>query len=229
MTARSIIITGGFGALGRAVARAFAAAGDRVARIDFAPQAAEALPGALDLGGVDLTSAEACAQALARVSEAHGGIDVLVNIAGGFTWETVADGSVEAWQRMYAMNVLTALTITKAALPALGASQAGRVVNIGAGAAIQAAAGMGAYAASKAGVHRLTESLAAELGGTAVTVNAILPSIIDTPANRADMPGADTSQWVQPQAIADVVLFLASDGARAITGALVPVTRGTPA
>ncbi|HEY6868535.1 MAG TPA: SDR family NAD(P)-dependent oxidoreductase [Novosphingobium sp.] len=229
MTARSIIITGGFGALGRAVARAFAAAGDRVARIDFAPQAAEALPGALDLGGVDLTSAEACAQALARVSEAHGGIDVLVNIAGGFTWETVADGSVEAWQRMYAMNVLTALTITKAALPALGASQAGRVVNIGAGAAIQAAAGMGAYAASKAGVHRLTESLAAELGGTAVTVNAILPSIIDTPANRADMPGADTSQWVQPQAIADVVLFLASDGARAITGALVPVTRGTRA
>lgn len=124
------------------------------------------------------------------------------------------------------MNLTTAATITQLALPMLKASAAGRVVNIGAGAAIKAGMGMGAYAASKSGVHRLTEALAEELAGTGVTVNAVLPSIIDTPTNRADMPDADFSAWVQPQAIAEVIEFLASDAARAVTGALVPVTRG---
>ena len=109
-------------------------------------------------------------------------------------------------------------------MPALIA--AGRVINIGAGAAVKAGMGMGSYAASKSGVHRLTEALAEELAGTSVTVNAILPSIIDTPTNRKDMPDADTSQWVQPAAVADVILFLASPAARSITGALIPVTRG---
>lgn len=228
MSARSIIVTGGFGALGRCVAAAFAHAGDKVARVDFASKPAEPLAGALDFGGVDLTDGTACASVVDAVAAAHGGLDILVNIAGGFTWETIQDGSVDSWQRMFAMNVQTAVTITRTALPRITASAAGRIVNIGAGAAINAAAGMGAYAASKAGVHRLTESLAAELQGTKVTVNAILPSIIDTPANRTDMPDADTSQWVQPQAIADAILFLASDAARAISGALVPLTRGTP-
>lgn len=229
MSARSIIVTGGFGALGRCVAAAFAHAGDKVARVDFAAQPTELLAGSLDLGGVDLTDGKACANVIDAVAAAHGGIDILVNIAGGFTWETIQDGSVDSWQRMFAMNVQTAVTITKTALPLITASPSGRVVNIGAGAAISAATGMGAYAASKAGVHRLTESLAAELLGTTVTVNAILPSIIDTPANRKDMPDTDTSQWVQPQAIADAILFLASDAARAISGALVPLTRGTSA
>ena len=116
--------------------------------------------------------------------------------------------------------------MTKAALPALMASAGGRIVNIGAGAAIKADAGMGAYTASKAGVHRLTESLAAELAGSNVTVNAVLPSIIDTPANRKDMPDADVGEWVTPQAITEVILFLASPAARAISGALIPLTRG---
>lgn len=228
--ARSIIVTGGFGVLGQAVAEAFAAAGDKVARIDFAPSAAVALDGALDIGGVDLTDAAATQAALDKIAAAHGGIDVLVNVAGGFTWETLEGGSLASWARMQAMNLTTAATITQLALPALKASgQAsggGRIVNIGAGAAIKAGMGMGAYAASKSGVHRLTEALAEELAGSGVTVNAVLPSIIDTPTNRKDMPDADFSQWVQPAAIADVIAFLASPAARAVTGALIPVTRG---
>lgn len=223
---RSVIVTGGFGVLGHAVASAFAAKGDRVTRIDFAPSARGALEGALDIGGVDLTDEAATRSALDQVVAAHGGIDVLVNVAGGFTWETLEGGSLASWARMQAMNLTTAATITQLALPMLKASAAGRVVNIGAGAAIKAGMGMGAYAASKSGVHRLTEALAEELAGTGVTVNAVLPSIIDTPTNRADMPDADFSAWVQPQAIAEVIEFLASDAARAVTGALVPVTRG---
>lgn len=224
--ARSVIVTGGFGILGQAVAQAFADRGDKVTRIDFAPGAASPLAGALDIGGVDLTDAVATEGALAHVVEAQGGIDVLVNVAGGFTWETLEGGSLASWARMQAMNLTTAATITQIALPHLKASSQGRIVNIGAGAAIKAGMGMGAYAASKSGVHRLTEALAEELAGTSVTVNAILPSIIDTPTNRADMPDADFSQWVSPEALAEVIEFLASPAARSITGALIPVSRG---
>ena len=224
--ARSVIVTGGFGALGQTVAKAFDDQGDRVARIDFAPGAASVVAGALDIGGVDLTDQPATQRAIERVVSSHGGIDVLVNIAGGFTWETLEDGSIDSWARMQAMNLMTAATITKLALPELRKSNEGRIINIGAGAAVKAAMGMGAYAASKAGVHKLTEALAEELGGSSITVNAILPSIIDTPTTRKDMPDADFSTWVQPNAIADVILFLASPAARAITGGLIPVTRG---
>jgi len=223
--ARSIIVTGGFGVLGQAVAQAFAAQGDKVARVDFVANPTVQIPGTLDIGGVNLTDSDATAGALDRVVATHGGIDVLVNVAGGFTWETLEGGSLDSWARMQAMNLTTNATITKLALPALKAADHGRIVNIGAGAAIKAGMGMGAYSASKSGVHRLTEALAEELGGTGVTVNAILPSIIDTPTNRADMPDADTSQWVKPEAIADVIVFLASPAARGVTGALIPVTR----
>jgi NAD(P)-dependent dehydrogenase (short-subunit alcohol dehydrogenase family) len=224
--ARSVIVTGGFGVLGQAVAQGFAAGGDKVARIDYAAAPSQSVEGALDIGGVDLTDPAATQAALGKVIAAHGGIDVLVNVAGGFAWETVEGGSLETFAKMHAMNLTTNATITKLALPSLKASSAGRIVNIGAGGAVKAAAGMGAYAASKSGVHRLTEALAEELSGTGVTVNAVLPSIIDTPANRADMPDADFSTWVQPSAIAEVIAFLASDAGRAVTGALIPVTRG---
>src|SRR5258708_18291730 len=123
---------------------------------------------------------------------------------------------------MYALNVTTALNASRAAIPPLTASNAARIVNVGAMGALQAGAGMGAYAASKAGVHRLTEALAAEHKGK-ITVNAVLPSIIDTSANRASMPKADFSKWVAPKELADVILFLASDAASALTGALLPV------
>jgi NAD(P)-dependent dehydrogenase (short-subunit alcohol dehydrogenase family) len=213
--------------LGRATANAFAGRGDSVARVDFAPAPADGDDRFFDLAGIDLTDPAACAVVAGHVTAHVGEIDVLVNVAGGFVWQTLAEGEAENWQRMFAMNVLTASTMSRAALPALLKSPNGRIVNIGAGAALQAAAGMGAYAASKAGVHRLTESLAAELAGTSVTVNAVLPSIIDTPTNREDMPKADFGKWVAPEAIAEVILFLCSPAARAVNGALVPATRGT--
>lgn len=224
--ARSIIVTGGFGILGQAVAQAFADRGDKVARVDFADSPRSAIDGALDIGGVDLCDEAATAGAIASVVSAHGGVDALVNIAGGFAWETLEDGSIAAWTKMQSMNLITAATITKLALSELKKSSHGRIVNIGAGAAVKAGMGMGAYAASKSGVHRLTEALAEELAGSSVTVNAVLPSIIDTPTNRKDMPDADFSEWVKPQAIADVILFLASAESGAVTGGLIPVTRG---
>lgn len=227
---RSIIVTGGFGILGQAVAEAFALAGEKVARIDFASSPSKPLAGVLDVGGIDLTDPAATQGALDQVIAAHDGIDVLVNVAGGFTWETLDEGSLDSWAKMHAMNLATNVTITKLALPALKAAGArhngGRIVNIGAGPAIKATMGMGAYAASKSGVHRLTEALADELAGAGVTVNAVIPSVIDTPTNRKDMPGEDFSKWVKAEAIADVILFLASPAARAISGALIPVTHG---
>jgi NAD(P)-dependent dehydrogenase (short-subunit alcohol dehydrogenase family) len=224
---RRVLVTGGFGVLGRAVAAGFSAQGARVARIDFAPSAPDANPGGIDIGGVDLTQVAAAEAALAQVTEAFGGLDVLVNIAGGFTWQTLGDGGPETWMKMFAMNAVTAVTMTRVALPLLSATPGAAIVNIGAGSALQAGAGMGAYAASKSAVHKLTESLAAELAGSDCTVNAVLPSIIDTPTNRADMPDADFSQWVSPEAIAGVIAFLASPAARCISGALIPVSRGS--
>lgn len=223
---RSIIVTGGFGVLGRAVAKAFRDGGDRVARVDFAQHAIDDNPGGCDLGGIDLTCPIAAANVAAQVIAAHGSIDVLVNVAGGFVWEPLAQGGPDTWARMYAMNAVTCANMTRAALPMLSATSGAAIVNIGAGSAIVAGAGMGAYAASKAAVHKLTESLAAELTDQDCTVNAVLPSIIDTPTNRADMPDADFSAWVQPASLAKVIVFLASAHARNISGALIPVSRG---
>lgn len=224
---RSIIVTGGFGTLGRRVAAAFAAQGDRVTRVDFADRPSDHLPAALDMSNVDLTDAGAAEDVVSRTVAELGSVDVLVNIAGGFVWQTLSDGGSDTWSRMFQMNALTCVNMTKAALPALLKAKSARIINVGAGGAILASAGMGSYAASKAAVHKLTESLADELKEHDITVNAILPSIIDTPVNRADMPDSDFSQWVEPSAIADTILFLASPQACAISGALLPVTKGT--
>jgi NAD(P)-dependent dehydrogenase (short-subunit alcohol dehydrogenase family) len=221
MQGKVVAVTGGYGVLGRAVTRAVLEAGARVAAIDRAE--ADAEDGVLGLGGVDLADPEAAGRAMEAVAARFGRLDALVNVAGGFRWQTLADGDFAGWGELYAINVLTAAAASRAALPHLVASGAGAIVNVGANAAVKAAAGMGAYAAAKAGVHRLTESLAEEMKGK-VRVNAILPSILDTPANRADMPKADWTAWVSPAEAAAAILFLASDQASAITGALLPVT-----
>jgi NAD(P)-dependent dehydrogenase (short-subunit alcohol dehydrogenase family) len=227
MTERVYAITGAFGVLGAAVAKAAAAQGVRLALIDFAKQPPAGLPsgdGVLLLGGVDLTDPASTKAAVDAIVAKFGGLDVLINVAGGFRWEMHEGGDPETWSRLFQMNVQTASNAIRASLPALKASGSGRIVNVGANGAVKAGVGMGAYAASKAGVHKLTEALAEELKATGVTVNAVLPSILDTPVNRADMPDADVSTWVTPQDLSAVILFLASEAARAVTGALVPVT-----
>ena len=227
MKDKVVVVTGAFGVLGRVVALGAAARGARVAAVDYAATAPDNLVSALGeaavfKGGVDLSDGAAATAAITDIATVCGRIDVLINVAGGFAWETVADGEASTWERLHRLNLLTTLNASKAALPHLVASGAGRIVNVGANGAVKAAAGMGAYAASKAGVHRLTEALAEEYKGR-VTVNAVLPSIIDTPANRADMPDADFSTWVGPEELASVILFLASSEASAVTGTLLPV------
>ena len=221
MSDRVIAITGGHGVLGRAVVEAALTEGLKVAVIDHATHPAP--EGALEVGGVDLTDPAQAERAVAAVVDRFGRLDALLNIAGGFVWQTV-DDTEPAWDRMHALNVTTALNASRAALGHLKGSPEGRIVNVGSAAALKAGAGMGAYGAAKAGVHALTQALAEELKDTAVTVNAVLPSIIDTPANRQDMPNADPAQWVAPTDLAAVILFLASPASRAMTGALVPVT-----
>lgn len=221
---KRIAITGAFGTLGAAVVQAALDAGAKVAALDRAPVPAGADGRMHAFGGIDIADAQAARATLDAAAEALGGLDGLVNIAGTFRWETIADGDLDTWDLLYRVNLRSAAAASKAALPHLRASGGGRIVNIGAGAAAKAGVGMGAYAASKSGVARLTEALAEELKDERITVNAVLPSIIDTPPNRADMPKADFDRWVKPQQLADVILFLLSDHAAAVTGALLPVS-----
>jgi len=227
LQAKVVAVTGGFGQLGQAVVRAALDAGAQVAALDRArPPGEGMLPkGAFALGELDLAEPDTAVRALDQVAARFGGLDALVNIAGTFRWETLEKGSLDTWDLLYRVNLRSAVSTSRAALPHLMRRGGGRIVNIGAGAAaVRAAAGMGAYTASKAGVAKFTEALAEELKDRNITVNAVLPSTIDTPANRADMPKADFSRWVTPQAIADVIVFLLSEQARAVTGALIPVS-----
>lgn len=230
MENRVVVVTGAFGVLGQAVVRRAVELGARVALVDIGAQKSGGAPTApagrtLALEGVDLADGEAAHAAFDRIAAHFGGVDALLNVAGGFAWETLADGGLGAWDRMFAVNLRTAVSACIAALPLLQKSDSGAIVNVGANAAAKAGVGMGAYAAAKAGIAKLTESLAEEFKGR-VTANAVLPSVIDTPANRAAMPDADFGKWVRPDDLAEAMLFLASRRSRAITGALLPVTGG---
>ncbi|RHW19278.1 SDR family oxidoreductase [Sphingomonas gilva] len=211
----AVIVAGGAGVLGQAVAAELRARGHRVAIVDLSEPREG---GDLACAGVDLTDPSAVAAAYRTIADSLGGIGAVVNVAGGFLWEKVESGEVANWDLMYRMNVRTAAVSCRAALPHL-TTNGGAIVNVGAAGATQPGVGMAPYAASKAGVRALTESLAQELKGACVRVNAILPTIIDTPANRRDMPDADPVDWVRPEAIAKVVAFLISDDAEAVNGA----------
>ena len=217
-----ILVTGAAGVLGQAVIATLVARGEAVAAVDLAPM----IPAAgqrVSVGGIDLADATAGAALIAQLTgtSGAGSLTGLVNVAGGFVWETVSEGGWASWERMYRINVQTAFEATRLALPALRTSR-GAIVNVSAATA-RAGAGMGAYTAAKSAVSRLTEALAAEELTNGVRVNAVMPSVIDTPANRRDMPDANPSRWVSPSEIAEVVAFLLSPAASGVTGALVPV------
>ncbi len=224
LSGKVFAVSGSDGVLGGAVAKTLSGYGARTALLEHAAASSAAQPvGALRYPGVDLSEEEAARSVMERVFKDAGRLDGLVNIAGGFRFEKLAGGSLATWDAMYRINLRTAVVSCQAALPYLLKSGGGRIVNVGAMGAVKAGAGMGAYAASKAGVSKLTEALAEELKDHGITVNAILPSTLDTPRNRLDMPRADFTRWVTPPEAAEVVAFLVSDEARAVTGALIPV------
>jgi NAD(P)-dependent dehydrogenase (short-subunit alcohol dehydrogenase family) len=213
-----IVVTGAAGTLGRAVARRAHAYGAQVVGLDIVPGIE--LEWLARYAAVDLTDRAATLAAM----EAVGPVDALVNVAGGFAMGV--DAAVpddEQWNWMFRINVETLRNAVMAAVPLLRARGGGRIVNIGALGALSGQGAMGAYCSAKSTVMRLTESLSEELKGAGINVNAVLPSIIDTPPNREAMPDADFDQWVHPDQLAEVICFLASERARAVHGALVPV------
>lgn len=216
-----VIVTGALGVLGRAVVTTLRARGHQVAGVDLASGDSDA---DIVIGGIDLTDDAAVARAFAKAADALGGVSALINIAGGFTWEPVETGSADSWDAMYRINVRTAAIACRAVLAHV---KAGAIVNVGAAAASTPGIGMAPYAASKAGVMALTESLADELKTRGIRVNAVLPTILDTPTNRADMPDADTGEWVTPESAAKVMAFLISDDAAAVTGVGIKLSLGT--
>lgn len=225
---RTVMVTGAAGNLGRAVAAAFGSRGASLVLVDLGAEELEAAHG----GGADRLLAPADLLAPASVERVvedavarFGRIDVLCNIAGGFHMgEPVHETPDRAWDLMLDMNVRTMLNAVRAVVPRMLEAGGGRIVNVGAAAARKGVAGMGAYTASKSAVIRLTEAMSAELRERGVNVNCVLPTIIDTPQNRAAMPKADPARWVAPSDLAEVIAFLASDGARAIHGAALPVS-----
>lgn len=198
-----VLVSGASGTLGQEVCRLLSDSGHDV----------------LPIHGVDLSQPTAAQVAIDDHAKT-GSFDGVVNIAGGFSWETVMDGDVETWDRLWATNLKTALNACRAATPHL--LDGGSIINIGAAASARASAGMGAYTASKSAVARLTEALADELAPRGIRVNAVLPTIIDTPTNRKDMPDADFGAWVTTSELANIVCFLLSPESAGINGASIP-------
>ena len=220
---RTVMITGAAGNLGRAVAAAFASSANLVLidvkRGDLSDSGTQLFI------ETDLLKADSVQSAVKTALQRFGRIDVLCNIAGGFRMRSaVHETSDKDWNFLLDLNARTVLNMARAVVPAMLAAGGGKIVNVGAYAAQKGAAQMGAYVAAKSAVIRLTETMAAELREKNINVNCVLPTIIDTPENRAAMPKADPKRWVAPAALAEVIVFLASDAARAIHGAALPVT-----
>ena len=213
-----IVITGAAGALGQATAATARRFGAHVTGLDIVDT--DALENTDAYCKVDLMDRHATLECFSALGE----IDALVNIDGGFAMgDNAFDPASDQWERMFRINVDTLRNATMAAVPVLLGRGGGAIVNIGALGALSGQATMSAYCCAKSAVMRLTESLSEELRHKGINVNAVLPSIIDTPPNRAGMPDADFAQWVSPQQLANVICFLASDAASAMHGALVPV------
>lgn len=225
---RNVIVTGGAGALGRAVVDWFQQAGDNVAVIDVSDDVMrEAFPdrpeGNLYVS-CDLTDADACERARDEIMKSWDRVDVLCNIAGGFYMgDPVHETSVDTWNFLMDLNARAVFNMARVVVPGMQQQGAGKIVNVAARAGQAGMALAGAYTASKAAVLRLTETMGAELREENINVNCVLPSLIDTPRNREDMPDADFDKWVSPNDIAKVIGFLASADASCIHGAGIPV------
>ena len=220
LTGKVALVTGAAGALGRAVVDRFAELGATIAQLDVIEVSNEHYD-----ARCDLTDAKACERAVATIIEEFGRLDIVANIAGGFAMgDAVHETQAETWDFLMGLNALSVLNMSRAAVPQMLQQGGGKIVNVGAGPGQRGVAMMGAYAASKSVVIRLTETMAEELKEQRINVNCVLPSIIDTERNRSDMPDADFSSWVTPQAMARVISFLASSDADPIHGAAIPVT-----
>lgn len=226
---RIALITGAAGNLGRAVAATFASAGAGRVLLGRDEPSLRSAYGTGDartmLVGADLMDADSVSVAVGQALARFGRIDILCNLAGGFDMgPPVHQTPDDLWERMLNVNMRTVLNTARAVVPGMIAARYGKIVNVGAASALAGKPNMGAYTAAKSAVIRLTESMSAELRDKDINVNCVLPSIIDTPENRAAMSKADPSRWVSPGALAEVIVFLASDKASAIHGAAIPVT-----
>jgi len=226
---RTVLVTGAAGNLGRVVANAFAERGASLVLVDLRRDSLERAFGAEDerrlLVPTNLLDQEQVHAAVKNAIQRFKRIDVLCNLAGGFRMgELIHETSDETWNFLFDINARTVLHAVRAVVPQMIESGGGKIINVGAYAAQKGVAQMGAYCAAKGAVIRLTEAMAAELREKNINVNCVLPTIIDTPENRAAMPNADPSRWVAPEDLASTILFLASDSARAIHGAALPVT-----
>jgi NAD(P)-dependent dehydrogenase (short-subunit alcohol dehydrogenase family) len=227
---RVVLITGAAGNLGQAAAEVFAAKGGHLALVDRNESGLQAVRDALpadttvNLYPTDLINPESVAASVEKILADMGHIHVLANIAGGFTMGPMLHETRDKdWDFMFNLNTRSVFNTCRVVIPGMLSQGGGCIINVSARAAQEGKAKMAPYCASKAAVTTLTESLAAEHKFNNINVNCILPGTVDTPQNRTDMPDADHSKWVAPAALADVIAFLASDSARAVTGAAIPV------
>jgi NAD(P)-dependent dehydrogenase (short-subunit alcohol dehydrogenase family) len=230
-SAQVVMVTGSVGNLGQAVARAFQNAGAALVLVDRAPdRLPKVFPELVDsphcflAASVDLADVDAVQAMVAEARRRFGRIDVLANCVGGYAGgQPVHETSLESWDAMLNLNARTAFIVSRAVVPTMLEQQGGKIIHVASRSGLKGGAKMAPYSIAKSAVIRLTESLSDELKQQNIHVNCVMPSTIDTPQNRQDMPKANTSRWVQPEAIADVILFLASEASRAIHGAAIPV------
>lgn len=223
LTGRCILVTGATGGLGRAVVRAFLREGALVAGTARRWVGEDAVDGLLQVQA-DLTTPEGAEGAVRAMLEARGRLDAVVHLVGGFAMDgPLASTKVETWDRMMGINARAAFLVFRAALAASQSGELRRLIAVGSRSGEQASPGAIAYAVSKAALHALVVNLATEVADRGITVNAVLPGVIDTAANRTAMPGADFSKWVAPESIAETLMWLASDAAGDTSGALIPV------
>jgi NAD(P)-dependent dehydrogenase (short-subunit alcohol dehydrogenase family) len=228
---RVVVVTGAAGNLGNATVEAFLAAGARLVPVDRSAERLRGIfpelagsPDHLLAGDVDLTQPEPVGEVVQDVMARFGRIDVLVNTVGGYrAGQPLHETPLDTLDFMFNLNARTVYIMSQAVIPHMLEQGAGKIISVAARNGLAGGKNAAAYSASKAAVIRLTESMAAELKRAGINVNCIMPGTIDTPQNREAMPNADHSQWVPPEALADVILFLASDAARAVVGAAVPV------